>query len=763
MKIARLFGGWRFFPGGARPNRFRAAAKKPHQLVLPRLTQLEDRTVPSILTVMNTLDSGAGSLRVAVASANNGDTVVFANNLRGQTIKLTTGEIDLETDITIQGLGADKLTISGSNLSEIFLNDGSTVTLERLTLTHGRDTLGGAIYNAGGASLTIKNCVLTDNEATGDVDALGGAVYNEFGSTLNVANTVFSNNTTDGSEQSFGGAIYNGGDAVITGSKFTGNQATGATTDYFSSTGGSLGGAIDNDDGSTLTVSKTTFTDNKALGATTGDGLGGAICNETGFDFPPSGDNVGVTTTVTDCTFRNNLAKGGSTATDGGFGGAIEDLPDTTLMVSNSTFTDNQCNGDGGVVTSGGAIDNSPGVTVTIQRSKFIDNAAIGGSTGADAYGGAVDNFDTMTITDTTFIGNKALGGSHADGVTDTGEGFGAAVMNEPVPAGAANGNLTVTNCTFKDNEAVGGSFADTTVVVQAGSGFGGGISNIGSPLTVTNSTFDGNKAIGGANAVGKASPGLGGAIDNESVSDSSMNVFTATLTASKLTVEDNIARGGTGASGMAGGDGVGGGISNRRSSTLTITNSVVKDNQAEGGTGGAGANGGDGLAGGVANGSWDFLFGLADTSSLTMTGGTISGNEAEGGLAGSKGSTGGDGLGGGAFFSGTGTATLDGTLVTKNSAIGGGTSQGNDDKGDDEQGNGKGDDQGNGKGDDDHEHGDNGKGGGNGNHSTQGQGIGGGVYITSDADVVLTLSTTVRNNHASTSHNDVFGTFKTS
>jgi hypothetical protein len=739
MKLARLLGWWRFFSGRPRPNGSATAAKKPapRRPVLPRLTQLEDRTVPSMLTVTNNHDSGTGSLRDTIGGANSGDIIIFANNLRGQTIKLTSGQIDITQDLTIEGLGEERLSISGTNNSGIFDVSGASVTLEDLTLTQGKSTFGGAVVNEADSSLTIKHCIVTGNQATGDIDALGGAVYNEYGSSLTVQDTVFSNNKTNGTHESFGGAIYNGGDATITGSKFTGNQATGATTDYFVDMAGNLGGAICNDDGSTLTVSKTTFANNKALGVTTGDALGGAICNETGFDFPASGDNVGVTTTVMDCTFTDNLAKGGSTATDGGFGGAIEDLPDSTLIVIKSSFNGNQCNSGGGYAASGGAIDDSPGVTVTIQGSRFTNNAAVGGSSGADAYGGAVDNFDTMTISDTTFIGNKALGGSHADGVFATGEGFGGAIVNEPTPAGAVNGNLTITNCTFKDNEAIGGSGANTTNAVQAGSGFGGGISNIDSPLTVTNSTFEGNKAIGGANAVATASLGLGGAIDNE---------LSATMTASGLTVVDNAARGGAGASGTAGGAGVGGGIDNRRGSTMTVTDSKINDNEAEGGTGGAGANGGDGLGGGIANGSWQFLFGLSDTSSLTMTGGTISGNEAKGGTAGSKGTTGDDGLGGGAFLGG-GSATLDGTQVTNNSAVGGaGGKQGYE-----------------GKGDDGDKHGDDGKGGDGGKQGTAGKGIGGGVYITSDATVVLTLTTKVQHNHATTSNNDVFGTYQTS
>src|ERR1700687_2226424 len=54
----------------------------------PCLECLEDRWVPSTLTVLNNLDSGAGSLRAEIAAAHNNDKIVFAPSLDGQTITL---------------------------------------------------------------------------------------------------------------------------------------------------------------------------------------------------------------------------------------------------------------------------------------------------------------------------------------------------------------------------------------------------------------------------------------------------------------------------------------------------------------------------------------------------------------------------------------------------------------------------------------------------------------------------------------------------
>ena len=63
--------------------------------------------------VTTNADSGVGSLRAEVNTANNGDTINFAAALKGQTITLTTGQITLNSSITIDGQ-TNNVTISGT-------------------------------------------------------------------------------------------------------------------------------------------------------------------------------------------------------------------------------------------------------------------------------------------------------------------------------------------------------------------------------------------------------------------------------------------------------------------------------------------------------------------------------------------------------------------------------------------------------------------------------------------------------------------------
>src|SRR5947209_12432374 len=74
----------------------------PRREFVPRLEGLEDRSLPSTFTVMNLHDSGAGSLRQAVLSADahpGPDVIRFAPGLHG-TISLTSGQLGVTDDVT---------------------------------------------------------------------------------------------------------------------------------------------------------------------------------------------------------------------------------------------------------------------------------------------------------------------------------------------------------------------------------------------------------------------------------------------------------------------------------------------------------------------------------------------------------------------------------------------------------------------------------------------------------------------------------------
>src|SRR5207248_1908959 len=151
-------------------------------------------------TVTSTADSGAGSLRDAITASVSGDSIDFS--VTGA-ITLTSGELHIANNVTINGPGARMLTISGNNASRVFnVSNGSTsgpnVTIAGLTIDSGNgnftNTGGGGIYNDH-ATLTVSNAMLSNNKAS-----RGGGIYNDGSgggsATVTLSNCTFRMNST---------------------------------------------------------------------------------------------------------------------------------------------------------------------------------------------------------------------------------------------------------------------------------------------------------------------------------------------------------------------------------------------------------------------------------------------------------------------------------------------------------------------------------------------------------------------------------------
>src|SRR5206468_12520887 len=147
---------------------------------------------------------GPGSLRQALADANDGDTIEFA--VTG-TIGLTSGELLVVKNITISGPGAENLALNGNAKSTVFhIAPGETVTISGLTITNGYTSgFGGGIHNDH-ASLTLNNCTVTANNGS---SFEGGGISNDAeyveGEPLSALLAI---NNSSVSENS-GGGIYN--------------------------------------------------------------------------------------------------------------------------------------------------------------------------------------------------------------------------------------------------------------------------------------------------------------------------------------------------------------------------------------------------------------------------------------------------------------------------------------------------------------------------------------------------------------------------
>ena len=250
------------------------------------------------LTVSNTLDSGAGSLRSVLAAASDGDTISFF--VTG-TITLTTGQLVVGKNVTITGPGAASLSVNGNATSRVFyISPGKIATIDGLTITNGRavfsslddDAVGGGILNDRG-TLTITNCNVSGNAAEGH---RGNGVYNQGPATMTIISSTISHNATGD-----GNAVYNqspvSGNGVasmtILSSTISDNAGIGVANDGSGSIGINTGTNI-----ATMTVTNSTVSGNNGPGIWQGGG----------FHFTNNGTryNGNATLTVTNSTISGN-------------------------------------------------------------------------------------------------------------------------------------------------------------------------------------------------------------------------------------------------------------------------------------------------------------------------------------------------------------------------------------------------------------------------------------------------------------------------
>jgi hypothetical protein len=173
------------------------------------------------ITVINTNDSGPGSLRQALSLANNGDTI-NATAVSG-TILLTSGELQVTQNVTINGPGAETLAVNGNAIFRVLENFASKLAISGFTITNGlpADGDGGGILNHGG--LTVSNSSIVRNSAAIVPTSNGGGISNTDDARLTVMGTTINGNF--GSCR--GGGIYaSNAQVTVTNSTVSGNWAS---------------------------------------------------------------------------------------------------------------------------------------------------------------------------------------------------------------------------------------------------------------------------------------------------------------------------------------------------------------------------------------------------------------------------------------------------------------------------------------------------------------------------------------------------------
>lgn len=344
---------------------------KPFSRTRLRIEPLEQRDVPATFTVSTLSDNGndlaptPGSLRAAIEAADaapGADTITFASGLTG-TIFLQS-QLDLSSDVTITGPGAEVITVSGLAYA------GATPGFQNRVL---------AITN--NATVSIAGLTIADGESDtsdivppGQFAGAGGGIFISQ-SNLTLDSVVFQNNIA-----TFGGGAITGQTANIT---ISNSQFLGNRTGNFGS-----GGAISFVSGQLL-VSTSEFRNNSGAN-------GGAITVQSS-----TAANV-----IERSLFVGNSASYGGSAIE--TNGAI-----TSLSIVNNTFTQNNAGSGPGVIE----IDSDYGGGIVPQVS--LINNTISGNTAATGYGGGIyasdDTYGGALLPVLTLRNNISFGNTGSD------------------------------------------------------------------------------------------------------------------------------------------------------------------------------------------------------------------------------------------------------------------------------------------------------------------------------------------------------------
>jgi hypothetical protein len=340
---------------------------------------LEPRDVPA--TVTNLLDDGSpGSLRSAIAATPAGGVVDFAPGVVG-TITLINRELRIDKDLTIEGPGADIITVHAASESRVFnVDDGLsgvtvTVALSGLTVTGGNPI--GPIPQRpplppipgplpGGGILNAERLIVTDMVLTANNGSSGGAVRNT-GEVL-VYRCAIVGNTAEGlSNVEFGGGLSNSGTATLRETTISGNTT-------------STGGGLIND--GLLTIERATISGNRA---TVGAGI-----------FANRGSVIVI----------SNSTISGNTADSGGGGIFVSD----SLTLVSSTVTNNvevrTGVGGGGIRVGDGTVEI---VNSIVAGNSGLDLRTEPGSTvhATASLIGVLDEFAVLSSSTSNIIGTR--------------------------------------------------------------------------------------------------------------------------------------------------------------------------------------------------------------------------------------------------------------------------------------------------------------------------------------------------------------------
>ncbi len=601
----------------------------------------------SATLISNLSDTGAGSLREAMLNVAPGDTVKFAAGTTG-TVELSS-ELEIIKNLRLEGNG---VTLSGGNAHRVLsIASGANVTVKGLKLTGGKsvaptssdgvrpqglsDGQGGVIYNAG--SLTLQDAEISSGEAD-----VGGGVFNAMGATLTLQSGSIKGNkaTGNGNAQGLGGGVFNDEGAMFTviGGNIEGNSAARlhggvSNAGTLVMNGGAIkqnstlnaGGGVGSYAPGTFTMNGGSIEDNEVTFVNTGqfNGVGGGVYAFGTFVMNDGAiknnkvKNVGGGVLVESASFtmkggliEGNTAQGGA---QGQAGGGVFNYKGTFKL-------------EGGTIKGNTALEGG-GVTVSNTTQTFISGGSIQGNAGT-LRGGGLRIYSTASA---TMTGGKIDANTSENGAGVFIGGPNGNVGNNGGIFNFQNGEIT-TNVSVKGGGGIGNDGVLTVsggLIQENSSGnYGGGIRVFSAgKLNMTGGTVKNNSAVeagGGIKLDGGSSSLSGGLVTgNTAKYGGGLEFYQTVFTMTGGTVSNN------------NGTENAGGINVGEGSTFTLENGMIENNMAA--KFGGGVNQyksifvmkGGAIRGNTVTTESGGGVNLFDMSALTMSGGVIESNKA--------------------------------------------------------------------------------------------------------------------------------------
>jgi hypothetical protein len=355
------------------------------------VTSTADSATPGTLrqAILDAIANGAGPHTITFDAALGGQTIQLGSSLPVITVNMT---ITAPTGgIIIRGGGsATPFTLFIVAASGNLTFNGVTVTNGRATvpcIEFGQGFCGGGINNAG--TLTVTNSTISGNAPSGDFGG-GGGIQND-GGTVTITNSTLTGNFIDAVASGGGVAVNNvNGTLTIINSTVTNNS----NNTLFASSG-----AV-RTSGGTLTVTGTTFSGNTTQSSNASISARDSTTNVTNSTFDSNigdqgGGGIGASggsIRITNSAFTNNS----------GLGAPAMFFSETTVVLDNVAASNNTASTVVGVMGQSGG-------SLYILNSSFTGNRALGGVTGVLGIGTASPQ--AVVIVNTTMAGNSATEG----------------------------------------------------------------------------------------------------------------------------------------------------------------------------------------------------------------------------------------------------------------------------------------------------------------------------------------------------------------